>query len=331
MSTVLTPRQTCGHRGQDIITEYRRDAMRVLVESLRAEGVTVNLERIGISDPLIYFFKQLLQNIWIIVENQFNDLKQFHKSLTTTLEVNEPEPPEEEELAVSTQPEWEKKSRPEPRSPTTPIHFEFEQADTEVLTTPTESDMEEKDSVGPRTPLSQSTQLFSRKAHTRPIPAATNNPQLAAPNPVASSSSSEQAGSNPLTPPATAQIRNSQAGASRRSSNTPGGTQLRTTVVGPTRTSTPPRTSQFNVFYLLLCIKNSKYLTQWTPLEVTNSSRETLLFDAMRKEYQSFKRRKALFWLIRWVSLKDVIAIKFIKVRRLLISYSKLSCIVFKN
>ena len=83
--------------------------MRVLVESLRAEGVTVNLERIGISDPLIDFFKQLLQNIWIIVENQFNDLKQFHKSLITTLEVNEPEPPEEEELAVSTQPEWEKK------------------------------------------------------------------------------------------------------------------------------------------------------------------------------------------------------------------------------
>ena len=84
MSTVLTPRQTCGHRGQDIITEYRRDAMRVLVESLRAEGVTVNLERIEISDPLIDFFKQLLQNIWIIVENQFNDMKQFHKSLTTT-------------------------------------------------------------------------------------------------------------------------------------------------------------------------------------------------------------------------------------------------------
>lgn len=308
------------------MTEYRQGEMQVLVQILRAEGVSVDLERVGIDDPIIDFFKQLLLSIWIILVNELNDLKQFRRPLATDLKENEYEPLEVEEPGISIQSELEKKPSPEPRTPTIPTGFANEKAEEEGFTTSARAEMDEKYSLKSRRSPSQFAQPFSQSSAAGPIHAAANNPNTETPNPGVSSSSGAEAGTYPLMPQAPSRAAISGTVAPSRSSNTPGGTQLGVTSAGQIETPAQPIPYHFDVFYLLLCIKNSRYLTQWTPLDVTYSRREQSLFEAMVQEYRKFKRRKAWFWATRYVSIKDVIAIKFIKVSRISISFSKLLC-----
>ncbi|ORY18591.1 heterokaryon incompatibility protein-domain-containing protein [Clohesyomyces aquaticus] len=64
-----------GYRGQDIVTELRSGSVNKYAERLRQDGVSVTLEEVGISDPVVDGIKSYANSTRLSVSNTFISLK----------------------------------------------------------------------------------------------------------------------------------------------------------------------------------------------------------------------------------------------------------------